>query len=254
VNGQGRPPTPRTTLPLAAAAALAWAALVSGTAGQPRLVAPAAARVVTLQSLDGTPLSGRYHESAQRPAPGVVLVHMLARSSSDWAEFAGELSAAGISAFAVDLRGHGASSGSASALPEMTQDVRAAIQWLASRPNVQRERLGLAGASLGANLALLAAAAEPLVLAVAAVSASLDYRGVRVGPDLMKKLGNRRVWFAASTQDPLAVRTVRDLSQAVPDLAEQQLSPEPAHGTVLLQTDRTLARALVDWLRLRLLS
>jgi dienelactone hydrolase len=137
---------------------------------------------------------------------------------------------------------------------EMVDDVRAAVQWLAARPAVRRDSLGIVGVSLGANLALLSAPDEPLVRAVAAVSPSLDYQGVRVGPDLMKKLGNRRVWLAASTQDPLAVRTVRDLSQVVPDIVDQQLSAEPAHGARLLQADRALARALVDWLRLRLLS
>jgi alpha-beta hydrolase superfamily lysophospholipase len=253
VKGQERSRAILAPPRLVAGVVLVCAALTLESAGQPRSAPPAAVRVVTFQSRDGTTLSGRYLESAERPAPGVVLVHMLARSSADWTDLAVELDAAGISTLAVDLRGHGASGGAASDLPAMAGDVSAAVQWLSSRPTVRRDRLGVAGVSLGANLALLAAGDEPLVGAVAAVSPSLDYRGVRVGVDLMKKLGNRRVWFAASTEDPLALRTIRDLSLAIPDTADRQLSPEPAHGARLLQADRALARALVDWLRQRLL-
>ena len=65
----------------------------------------------------------------------------------------------------------------------MTQDVRAAVQWLSTRPSVRPDAIGVVGASLGANLALLAAVDQPLVRVVAAVSPSLDYRGVRVGPE-----------------------------------------------------------------------
>jgi dienelactone hydrolase len=107
---------------------------------------------------------------------------------------------------------------------------------------------------LGANLVLLAALDQPLVRAVAAVSPSLDYRGVRVGPDLMKKLGDKPVWLAASSEDPFAVRTLRELTADGAGVRDQQLSPVAAHGSNLLAADKSLARALVDWLRQRLLS
>jgi alpha-beta hydrolase superfamily lysophospholipase len=213
----------------------------------------AAGRAVTLASLDGTALAGQLYEASPRPAPGVVLVPMLGRTRADWDEIAQQLEAGGITVLAVDIRGHGGSGGSASTLPEMTQDVRAAIRWLSARAGVRTEAIAVAGASLGANLALLAAADQP-VRAVAAVSASLDYRGVRIGPELIRKLGSRPVWLAASTDDPFASRTLRELSAGSAGTLEQQLSPTAAHGTNLLAADRTLARALVDWLRQRLLS
>jgi acetyl esterase/lipase len=112
----------------------------------------------------------------------------------------------------------------------------------------------VAGASLGANLALLAALDLPFVRAVGAVSPSLDYRGVRVGPDLMRKLGDKPVWLAASSEDPLAVRTMHELTADGTGVRDQQLSPIAAHGSNLLAADKSLARALVDWLRQRLLS
>jgi len=214
----------------------------------------AAGRPVTLASLDGTSLAGQLYEAAPRPAPAVVLVHMLSRSKADWDTLAQELERRGITALAIDLRGHGTSAGSASALGEMVQDVRAAVQWLAARPGVRADAVGVVGASLGANLALQAAVEQPLVRVVAAVSPSLDYRGVRTGADVMRKLGDRGIWLASSTEDPYSLRTLKELTENSTVPRDQQLSTVPAHGTRLLAADPVLARGLVDWLHQRLLS
>jgi enterochelin esterase-like enzyme len=119
---------------------------------------------------------------------------------------------------------------------------------------VRPDAIGVAGASLGGNLALLAAVDHPLVRVVAAVSPSLDYRGVRLGPDVLRKLGDRPVWLAASTEDPFAARTIHELTVNGVGRSEQQLSSTVAHGSNLLAADKALARSLVDWLRQRLLS
>lgn len=211
-------------------------------------------RPVTFQSLDGVLIAGQLYETASRPAPGVVLVHMLARSKADWDEIAQQLEQAGITALAIDLRGHGGSSGSAASLPDMAQDVRAAVHWLSGRSGVRPDAMGVAGASLGANLALIAGADQALVRVVAAVSPSLDYRGVRVGPELMRRLGDKPVWLGASAEDPLAARTLHELTVDGGGRREQFQTPTVGHGTNLLSADKALARGLVDWLRHRLLS
>lgn len=230
------------------------AALGTGTVPVTGRAVAAAGRTVSFPSLDGTTLAAQFYEAPPRPSPGVVLVHMLSRSKADWDEIAQQLESAGISALAVDLRGHGGSGGSAGTLANMTQDVRAAVQWLSARPSVRPDAIAIAGASLGANLALLAAADQPLLRGVAAISPSLDYRGLRVGPDVMKRLGDRPVWLAASSEDPFALRTIRELTADDAGRREQHLSPAAAHGTELLAADKALARLLVDWLRQRLLS
>jgi alpha-beta hydrolase superfamily lysophospholipase len=214
----------------------------------------AAGRSVTFPSLDGVTIAAQLYEASSRPAPGVVLVHMLTRSKADWDEVAQQLEEVGITSLAIDLRGHGASSGSAANLLDLGQDVRAAVQWLAGRPGVRPDAMGLVGASLGANLALIAATDQPLVRVVAAVSPSLDYRGVRVGPELMRKLGDKPVWLGASSDDPLAARTLHELTVDGAGRREQFQTPTVAHGTNLLAADKSFARSLVDWLRQRLLS
>jgi alpha-beta hydrolase superfamily lysophospholipase len=214
------------------------------------LAAPASAagRPVTLAAADGTPLAGMFYDASPRPAPAVVLVHMLGKSKEEWSIVAERLADAGIASLAIDLRGHGRSMGDGSALATMVRDVRAAIDWLAIQPAVRPDRLGVVGASLGASLAALAATEAPAVRAIALISPSLDYRGLRLDPGVMRTLGSRSVWWAASTEDPYALRTIKELT-GDGAAGEQRLSGVRGHGTALLWADPDLARALVDWLR-----
>ena len=216
--------------------------------------AEAAGTRVSFPSADGVPLSGEYYEASSRPAPAVLLVHMLSRSHADWGSLPDRLREAGITALAIDLRGHGQSAGSAQDLQAMIGDVRAAAQWLATRPGVRGDQIAIAGASLGASLALLAAVTLPQVRAIALLSPSLDYRGLRTDTALVKRLGSRSLWLAASDQDPLALRTQRDMAAEPSGPREQHVSSVLAHGTALLDKDGDLARSLVDWLRRSLLS
>lgn len=227
--------------------------------------AEASGRAVTLSSTDGVTIAGELFEastrssssSALRPedkAPAVLLVHMLSKNRSEWRDLPDRIRDAGITALAIDLRGHGQSSGSAQDLQAMVQDVRAAAQWLATRPNVRGDTVAIVGASLGASLALLAAIELPQVRAIALLSPSLDYRGLRTDVGLIKRLGARSIWLAASAEDPLALRTLREMAAEPSGPREQHVSSAVAHGTALLERDVDLARTLVDWLRRSLLS
>lgn len=216
--------------------------------------AEASGRAVTFPSLDGTNLAGEFYEASSRPAPAVVLVHMLTRSKADWGSLPDRLQEAGITALTFDLRGHGGSAGSPLVLADMVQDVRAAAQWLAAHQGVRPGAIALVGASLGASLSLLAAVQLPPVHAIALLSPSLDYRGLRTDLNLVKKVGGRAMWFAASAEDPLALRTLRDFAADTTGPREQVISNTVAHGTALLERDPEVGRALVDWLRRSLLS
>jgi dienelactone hydrolase len=208
----------------------------------------ASGRPVAFVSHDGTPLAGMVYEATARPSPGVVLVHMLRRSKDEWTPLANRLQQQGATVLAFDLRGHGGSGGDAAALGAMSGDVRAAVEWLATRPGMRGGAIAVVGASLGANLAVHAAAGSSAVAAVALVSPSLDYRGVRLDAAMVRKLNQRPVWFAASSEDPYALRTLKDLAPGIGG-GEQHLTGVFGHGTPLLLADPDLAQSLVDWLR-----
>lgn len=118
---------------------------------------------ISLISRDGTPLAG-LHVTGPPGAPGVVVVPGLGSRKENHADFAERCAAAGMAALCLDVRGHGASGGALDG--GAVDDVLAAVAWLAERGH---GTVGLRGSSMGGYLALLAAARDPRVRAVAAI-------------------------------------------------------------------------------------
>ena len=199
----------------------------------------AAGRRVTIRAQDGTVLNGAYYEPSQRPAPGIVLLHMHRRSHADWEGAAEQLADSGFAVLALDFR-------PADELATLSVDVKAAKTFLRERPEVSPGRLGIAGASIGANLALIDAAEDAAVVSLALLSPGLDYRGLRTEA-AMKKYGGRPVLLVGSTKDPYTRRSIRHLSTIGPGTREVRLTDSIAHGTTLLARDPELIGALVEW-------
>lgn len=203
-------------------------------------------RAVSFHAQDGRTINALLFEADQRPAPAVVLVPMLGRSKDDWQAVGQKLSEAGVTALAVDLP--------AQTLPADPKeagfwpgDVRSAVAFLASQPEVRAGSIGVAGASLGASIAAQAAAADSRIRALALISPALDYRGVRI-ESAMRQYGARPALLLASAHDPYAARSARELAgKDAPGPREVRLSGVSAHGTLLLAQDADLVRGLVEW-------
>ena len=207
--------------------------------------AGAAGRSVAFRTGDGRTVDALLFEADQRPAPAVVLVPMLGRTKDDWEAVGERLADANITALAIDLP--------ASSLPDDAKalagwhgDVLAAVSYLLSRTDVRAGSIGVAGASLGANLAAVAAAGDARIRSLALISPSLDYRGVRIEAPLRQYAG-RPALLMASLKDPYAARSVRDLAKTGPGLREMSWAETPAHGLVLLSREPDLVRVVVDW-------
>ncbi len=135
---------------------------------------------VAVPTADGLSLPGWYLPAGEARAPGIALVHGWESARDRTLPHAQFLHAAGYHVLALDVRGHGTNE--PEALPisvgEFAADATAAVRWLAGRAEVTR--VGLLGHSMGAAGALVAAAAEPRIEAVVAVSTPADpYRLTR---------------------------------------------------------------------------
>ena len=201
-------------------------------------------RQVSFRADDGHMVSAVLTEASQRPAPAVVLVGMLGRPKDDWYSTAALLAAANVTSLAIDLRaqelpgdGGGAS---------WHADVTAAVSFLIARPDVRPWAVGVAGASLGANLAAIAASADPRIRSLALISPSLDYRGIRMEAPL-RQYAERPALLVASLRDPYAARSARELAADAPGVREIQWAESPAHGTILLAREPDVVRRLVEW-------
>jgi dienelactone hydrolase len=217
-----------------------------------------AAQRLSARTEDGVTIAATWYAPSSRPAPAVILVHMLNRSHREWDGVARRLASEGIGALALDLRGHGESGGAPTIAngeadySSMVLDIKAARRMLAQRTDVQPGRVGIVGASLGANLAALAAAADASIATVALLSPSLDYRGLRIEA-AVRTIGARPVLLVVSDDDPYAVRSARELQEAGEGLREILTVQQAGHGTAMLARAPDLLRALVDWCRRTLL-
>ncbi|MCG3209091.1 MAG: hypothetical protein FOGNACKC_02710 [Anaerolineae bacterium] len=101
----------------------------------------------------------------------LILLHGWSANRSELLDQAQLLHRHGYGILAIDLRGHGDSGAAASTwgLAEVS-DVQAGVDYLLTRPEVDPERLGVVGHSMGAATAILAAAQIPRLKVVVAES------------------------------------------------------------------------------------
>ena len=126
---------------------------------------------VTLQTEDGIDLRAWYMPPDEEGA-AVIYVHGLGGNRQLMLEQAAAVYRYGYGALLLDLRSHGESGGEISTLGYYEpRDVRAALDFLLAQPEVNPERIGIFGESLGAITAIRAAAQMPELRAVVAQSA-----------------------------------------------------------------------------------
>jgi len=165
------------------------------------------------------------------PSPAVVVVHGAGSRKENHADFARLATASGWAALTFDLPGHGASEREMSG--EAVDDVLAMVRLLASRGDVDASRVAVRGSSLGAFLAICAAAAGPEVAGVIAICpASEDHlaRGVRSGR------------FEMRVGDPLGLEAwliAQDVGNAVERTAGRPLILMHAEGDTQIPSDHS---------------
>lgn len=204
---------------------------------------------VEIAAADGLTLRGLYYPQPES-APGVLLLHMLGRNKESWEGLAAALQAAGFAALAVDLRGHGATGGAAD-WTLARGDTLAMLDFLRRQPNVDPARVGIVGASIGANLALAGCASDAACRAVVALSPGLDYRGVTT-EDAIPALGARPALFVASEDDAYSAQTARTLDGLARGDHQLQIYQAAGHGTAMLSAEPGLIDLIVTWLKERL--
>ncbi len=206
-----------------------------------------AVQPVEIVTADGITLAGTFYAPTAPDSPGLVMLHMAERQRGDWDTLARTLQSKGYAVLTIDLRGHGGSGGSRD-WTKMVADAAGAFTWLANRPEVDPARIGFAGASVGANLALNFAASEPGVKTLVLLSPGLNYRGVTT-EKAMIAYGPRPVMLVASAEDREAAVAVDGLQQ----LAQGQQSvlslQDQGHGTNMLGRDNGLEEAILKWLQ-----
>lgn len=210
------------------------------------LLSAFAATDVQLRTADGKSLHA-VSQVASGSKKGVVLVHMEGRSAEDWRYLADRFSKSQLSVVAPDLRGHGANG--VKDLTEadyqaMVADVEAAAAWLRKQGVTD---VSCVGASVGANLCLLAAARDPQMVNLVLLSPGLNIKGVTTG-DAMQRYGERPVLIVASSEDALAKGAATVLSNAALGQKQVEMLQNAGRGTRMLNQDARLEGTILSWL------
>jgi len=209
---------------------------------------------VTLRLPDGVALVGDYTAPA-KGKPVLVLLHGAGSARGEWAPLTKRLAAMGWGVVAADGRGHGQSGG-----PRVSDDW-APEQWLqladdlrtwarfAAGKGTPPERVALGGASMGANIALAAAARLPKTPFVVLLSPGLDYRGIPAAEPLSRL--SCPVLMAAAPDDRYSFQSARVLSDFLKDPRGRFLKAASGHGVRMLEGPENAAfvAGLLDWLR-----
>ena len=113
---------------------------------------------------DEVELSGTYFTRDRRSPgkmPGLVLGHGFAGAL--YPKMASHLASLGYAVLSIEFRGYGRSGGERGRVvpSDQVSDFRNSLSWLAGRPEIDPDRLGIIGSSLGGTVAIMAAAQDP---------------------------------------------------------------------------------------------
>jgi pimeloyl-ACP methyl ester carboxylesterase len=186
-----------------------------------------------MPTADGITLRGWYVPS--RNGAAIIALHGSDGNRSQLLWHAQALAEHGYGVLLFDLRAHGESGGTVFPVANASPDVQAAVTYLLNRKEVDAERIGAVGLSLGAHVILQAAAENTSLKVLVCDGASMttmedvlplppEYRlmyvaepmwwmtdrmtdlmsGVRAEPltVLVRKIAPRPILFIASNQDP----------------------------------------------------
>lgn len=226
---------------------------------------PAGASSEVLITSDGYHVSALYWGPRKQPkgvkAPAVILLHMRGKDKSSWGGLPEVLLSEDFAVIAIDMRGHGATtdpSGRGIPLNSLSDadyrgmlfDVAAAHNFLAGQAEVDPDRIGIIGASIGANLGILYAAADRRVRTVVCLSVGLDYRGLKV-LDAMKALDKRPLYLIVSKGDKYSLESSNRIIEASAEDGPKSLRAFDGseHGTDILSAHPGLEQTIVTgWL------
>ncbi len=174
----------------------------------------------------------------------VILLHMLSRDRRDWDNFAVKLNSLGYNVLAIDLRGHGESDldflkFTSTDYNNMVKDVAAAKKYL------NKSKIFVIGASIGANVALNYAVKDKDVKGIVLLSPGADYRGVETLKAIMKY--DRPIIIVSSEDDFQSIGASRQLYSFAGKQRELKEYQDAGHGTnMFVKPD--LADSIIDWL------
>jgi alpha-beta hydrolase superfamily lysophospholipase len=211
---------------------------------------------VQLTTEDGKNIVGHYYAALGDCA--VLLLHMLKSTKESWQPFAEQLHEKKCAVLSIDFRGHGESEGGPEGYKQFSDedhqkfimDIDAAVKYLARR---EFSKVRIAGASIGANLALLYASEHvDVVEKILLLSAGLDYKGIKSEPLVVNLKQDQEVYFVGDERDVKQYGSAAANARKLHDLTKSKkyikIFTDAKHGTDMLNVNQKFEEEMVQWL------
>jgi predicted acyl esterase len=203
---------------------------------------------ITLTTSDGVQLAARFYapENLNADTAVLILVHEAYRDSSSWDGFHTAALENGYAVIALDLRGHGQSEGDLVFDEAMDRDIDAVMEWIRTTPDLNGDRIIIAGASVGANLALRAGARYPQINTLVLLSPGLMYWEIGTENAILD-YGRRPLLLVASENDAYSATSVRKLNELGRGYDKLVIYPGAEHGTEMIRSQPDLSDLIFNW-------
>ena len=220
-----------------------------------------AAQTINFDAPDGVRIVGTFYGANAANSPAVLMLHQYGGNRESYKDVAQQFQENGINVLAIDGRGFGEStkkadgskvspSQSDESVAGMKSDVAAAVRFLSEQKNVDRQRIGIVGASYGSSLAIIHAGDDAGIKAVALLSPGANYFGNLPIMPSIEKYGARPVLIVAAEDDEESAADSRLLDErAAGDNHQLQIYKEGGHGTGIFAAGVGLENLLLDFFR-----
>ncbi len=210
---------------------------------------------------DSVRISASYQLPAvqTKSSPAVILIHQGGSSRQEWfgLSLVKHLHEEGYAILAYDVRGHGKSAKDEGSLTDLFNnpnraplDLLAATEFLQRDKRIDAGRIGILGASIGANLACMAAASDKYnVKSVVSISAKTSAAQNLSG--MKEQIRPRTAFHIASKEEQGGQRDkwAHELYAMTTGEKKVEISDGSKHGSFILRESKSLEKSILAWFR-----